>query len=159
MIRAFKKEFSNQLEKMPSRTWMYKVMDWVAKKDMVSLAGLDNTDVAGKKAMIETAVLAEKVMHALGDAMPPELRNKVVEMRKDMELCKSVLRQHLEDSMHANSHVSSHCLNHSLSSTEGFTCNHEHTECEMCVKPFAALALVDFLITKVPDNRRQKMFK
>ena len=42
---------------------MYKVMDWVAKKDMVSLAGLDNTDVAGKKAMIETAVLAEKVMH------------------------------------------------------------------------------------------------
>ena len=159
MIRAFKKEFSNQIEKMPSRTWMYKVMDWVAKKDMVSLAGLDNTDVAGKKAMIETAVLAEKVMHALGDAMPPELRNKVGEMRKDMELCKSVLRQHLEDSMHANSHVSSHCLNHSLSSTEGFTCNHEHTECEMCVKPFAALALVDFLITKVPDNRRQKMFK
>ena len=80
-------------------------------------------------------------------------------MRKDMELCKSVLRQHLEDSMHANSHVSSHCLNHSLSSTEGFTCNHEHTECEMCVKPFAALALVDFLITKVQDNCRQKMFK
>ena len=30
----------------------------LAKKDMVSLAGLDNTDVAGKKAMIETAVLA-----------------------------------------------------------------------------------------------------
>ena len=29
----------------------------------------------------------------------------------------------------------------------------------MCVKPFAAPALVDFLITKVPDNRRQKMFK
>ena len=48
---------------MPSRTWIYKVMDWVAKKDMVSLAGLDNTDVAGKKAMIKTAVLAEKVMH------------------------------------------------------------------------------------------------
>ena len=31
MIRAFKKEFSNQIEKMPSRTWMYKVM-WQARK-------------------------------------------------------------------------------------------------------------------------------
>ena len=66
MIRAFKQEFQNQIKKMPSKTWMYKVMDWVATKDIASLAGLDNTDVAGKKAMIETAVLAEKVMNALG---------------------------------------------------------------------------------------------
>jgi len=29
----------------------------------------------------------------------------------------------------------------------------------MCVKPFAALALVDLLITKVQDTRRQKIFK
>ena len=71
------------------------MMDWVASKDMVSLAGLDNTDVAGKNAMIETAVLAEKVMNALGDSMPQDLRGKVGELRKDMELCKSVLRQHL----------------------------------------------------------------
>ena len=159
MIRAFKQEFQKAIIKMPSKTWMYKVMDWVASKDMVSLAGLDNTDVAGKNAMIETAVLAEKVMIALGDSMPPDLRGKVGELRKDMELCKSVLRQHLEDSAHSNSHVSSHCLNHGLNSTEGFSCSHDHTECEMCVKPFAALALVDLLITKVQDTRRQKIFK
>ena len=91
--------------------------------------------------------------------MPPDLRVKVGEMRKDMELCMSVLRQHLEDSTHTNSHVSSQCLNHSLNSTEGFSCSHDHTECEMCVKTFAALALVDLLITKVQDNRRQKIFK
>ena len=91
MIRAFKQEFQKAIIKMPSKTWMYKVMDWVASKDMVSLAGLDNTDVAGKNAMIETAVLAEKVMIALGDSMPPDLRGKVGELRKDMELCKSVL--------------------------------------------------------------------
>ena len=46
---------------MPSRTWMYKVMDWVATKDMVTLAGLDNTDVAGKQAIVETVVLAATV--------------------------------------------------------------------------------------------------
>ena len=88
MICACKQEFQNQINKMPSKTWMYKVMDWVASKDMVSLAGLDNTDVAGKNAMIETAVLAEKVMNALGDSMPPDLQGKVGEMRKDMELCR-----------------------------------------------------------------------
>ena len=77
MIRAFKQEFQNQINKMPSRTWMYKFMDWVATKDMVCLAGLDNTDVAGKKAMIETAVLVEKVMNGLGDSMPAEYRGKV----------------------------------------------------------------------------------
>ena len=86
MIRAFKQEFSNQTEKMPSRTWMYKMIGWVAKKDMLSLVGLDNTDVAGKKAMTET-------------------EQKVGDMGQDMELCKSVLRQDLEDSMHTNSHV------------------------------------------------------
>ena len=46
-------------------------------KDMVTLAGLDNTDVAGKQAMVETAVLAATVMNALGDAMPAELRVQV----------------------------------------------------------------------------------
>ena len=46
MARAFKQEFSASVDKMPSRTRMYKVMDWVAT--MVTLAGLDNTDVAGK---------------------------------------------------------------------------------------------------------------
>ena len=73
MARAFKQEFSASVDKMPSRTWMYKVMDWVATKDMVSLAGLDKTDVAGKQAMVETAVLAVKVMNTLGDAMPAYL--------------------------------------------------------------------------------------
>ena len=38
MARAFKQEFSEKLEKIPSRTWMHKVMDWIDKKDMVSLA-------------------------------------------------------------------------------------------------------------------------
>ena len=86
--RAFKQEFSASVDKMPSQTWMYKVMDWVATKDMVSLAGLDNTDGAGKQAMVETAVLAEKVMYALGDA---NKRVEVVEMRAEMEVCKNVL--------------------------------------------------------------------
>jgi len=39
MARAFKQEFSASVDKMPSRTWMYKVMDWVATKDMVTLTG------------------------------------------------------------------------------------------------------------------------
>ena len=39
MIRAFKQEFQNQINKRPSKTWMYKVMDWVATKDMVSRFG------------------------------------------------------------------------------------------------------------------------
>ena len=96
---------------------------------------------------------------ALGDSMPPDLRVKVGEMRKDMELCKSVLRQHLEDSAHTNSQVSSYCLNHCLNSTKGFkSCSHDPAGCEMCVKLFPALALVDYLITKVQDNRRQKIF-
>ena len=78
---------------------MYKVMDWVATKDMVTLAGLDNTDVAGKQAMVETAVLATTVKNALGDAMPAELRVQVDEMQSEMEVCTKVLRQHMEDSM------------------------------------------------------------
>ena len=111
-------------------------MDWIGKKDMVSLAGLDNTDVAGKEAMIGTAELALTVMNNLGAEMPPELIQNIVEMRKEMEECKAVLRQHLEDSMEKESNVSSHCLQQCLNSTalhEGFTCTHEHTECKMCV--------------------------
>ena len=159
MARAFKQEFSEKVVKMPSRTWMYKVMDWIGKKDMVSLAGLDNTDVAGKEAMIGTAQLAVTVMNNLGADMPAELIQKVTDMRKEMEDCKAVLRQHLEDSMEKDSHVSSHCLNHCLNSSDGFTCTHAHTECEMCVKPFAALALVDLMITKVRNERQKKIFK
>ena len=49
MIWAFKLMFTGTVKKMPSKTWMCKVMDWVRKKDMASLAGLDNTDVAGQK--------------------------------------------------------------------------------------------------------------
>ena len=114
---------------------MYKVMDWVATKDMVSLAGSGNTVVAGKQAMVETAVLAATVMNALGDAMPADLRVQVVEMRSDLELCKKVLKQHMEGSMLTNDDVSSHCLNHCLNPTENYTCDHEHHECDMCVKP------------------------
>ena len=80
-------------------------------------------------------------------------------MRKEMEEYKAVLRQHLEDTKEKKSQVSSHCLNHCLNSTERFTCTHNHTECEMCVKPFAALALVDFIITKVCNERQKKIFK
>jgi len=50
-------------------------MDWVATKDMVSLAGLDKTE-----AMVETAVFTETVMNALGNAMPADLRLQVVEI-------------------------------------------------------------------------------
>jgi len=126
---------------------------------MVTLAGLDNTDVAGKQAMVETAVLATTVMNALGDAMPADLRVQVSEMPSEMEVCTKVLRQHMEDSMRPNSDVSSHCLNHCLNPTENYTCDHEHKECDMCVKPFRALALVDVLISKVGDERRKKMFQ
>ena len=115
---------------------------------MVSLAGVDNTDVAGKQAMIGMAELGVTVINNLGADIPAELIQKVVEMHKEMEECKAVLGKHLEDSMEKSSNVSSHCLNHCLNSTERFTCTHNHTECEMCVKPFAALALVDFMITK-----------
>ena len=66
---------------------------------MVSLAGLDNTAVVGKQAMIGTAELAVTVMNNLGADMPAELIQKVTDMRKEMEECKAVLRQHLEDSM------------------------------------------------------------
>ena len=59
-VRSGQNLNSDKVAKMPSRTWMYKVMDWIGKKDMVSLAGLDNTDVAGKEAMIGTAELADK---------------------------------------------------------------------------------------------------
>ena len=41
-------------------------MGWVPTKDMVSFAGLDNTYVAGKQAMLRTAQLAETVMTVLG---------------------------------------------------------------------------------------------
>ena len=75
---------------------------------MVTLAGLDNTDVAGKQAMVETAVLAATVMNTLGDAMPADLRVKVAEMQSEMEVCTKVLRQHMEDSMHTNSDVTPH---------------------------------------------------
>ena len=159
MICAFKSEFTGQVKKMPSRTWMYKVMDWITNKDMVSLEGLDNTDVVGKEAMVGTAQLAETVMSALGKGMPPEVRERVTEMRKEMEECKTVLRQHLENSMHPSSFLSSHCLNHSLNPTEGYSCTHNHTECETCVKPFRALALIYHLITKVKDDRQKKSWR
>ena len=64
---------------------MCKVMDGIGKKDMVSLAGLDNTDVAGKEAMIGTAQLAVTVINNLGADMPAEFIQKVTDMRKEME--------------------------------------------------------------------------
>ena len=86
MACAFKQEFSDKVQKC-LRTWMYKVMDWIGKKDLVSLAGLDNTDVAGKQAMISTAQLAKTVMDAFGDEMPAELCQKVLDMHNEMEVC------------------------------------------------------------------------
>ena len=74
--------------------------------------------VKGKQAMIEKAVLTEKVMTALGDSMPPNKRAKAGEIRIGMELCKSIPRQRVEGIMHRNSYVSSHCWNHSLNFTE-----------------------------------------
>ena len=53
---------------------------------MVTLAGLDNTDVAGKQAMVETTVLAATVMNALGDAVPADLQVQVAEMQSEMEV-------------------------------------------------------------------------
>ena len=91
--------------------------------------------------------------------MPADLQVQVVEMRSEMEVCKKVLKQHKEDSMRTNSDVSSHCLNHCLNPTENYTCDYEHQECEMCVKPFRALALVDLLISILADERRKKMFQ
>ena len=38
----------------------------MARKDKVRLAGLDNIDVAGKQAMVETVVLAATVITHLG---------------------------------------------------------------------------------------------
>ena len=61
--------------------------------------------------------------------------------------------------MRTNSDVSSHCLNHCLNPTENYTCKHEHQECEMCVNPFRALALVDLFISKLLDERRRKLFQ
>ena len=92
-------------------------------------------------------------MNTLGDAMPADLRVQVSEMQSEMEVCTKVLRQHMEDSMRPN------CLNRCLNPTENYTCNHEHKECDMCVKSFRALALVDLLISKVADERRKKMFQ
>ena len=128
MVRAFKQEFlqPRTVEDLPLRTWMYKVMDWVAKKDMKSMAGLDNTDVEGKQALVRIAGLATKVMNVLGDAMPGEVVGPVSTMSTEMEECKAVLRQHLEDNMKPNSNVGSHCLNHALNPTENFQCSHEH---------------------------------
>ena len=59
--------------------------------------------------MISPAELAKTVMNSLGDDMSADLRQKVLDMRKEMEECKAVLRQHVEDSMQTNSVVSSHC--------------------------------------------------
>ena len=61
--------------------------------------------------------------------------------------------------MCTNSDVSSQCLNHCLNPTENYSCEHKHQECEMCVKRFRALALVDLMISKMPDERRRKLFK
>ena len=42
-------EVQQKLVKPPGQRWMYKGMAWVSTKDMVSLPGLDNTDVSGKE--------------------------------------------------------------------------------------------------------------
>ena len=64
--------------------------------------------------MIGTAELAVTVMNNLGADMPAELIQKVVEMREEMEECKAVLRQHLEDSMEKNSYICLISLSKSL---------------------------------------------
>ena len=87
--------------------------------------------------MISIAELAKTVMDAIGDDMPAELCQKVLDMRKEMEECKAVLRQHLEDSFNL--------FSKSLSEF------HRGVH----LQP----VLVDSLISDVRDNRRQKMFK
>ena len=91
--------------------------------------------------------------------MSADKRVEVVEMRAEMEVCKNVLCQHMEDSMRTNSDVPSHYLNHCLDPTEDYTCEHKHQECDMCVKPFRALALVNLMISKLPDERRRKLLQ
>ena len=94
MIHAFKLEFSDKLEKMPLKMLDVQSHGLDNNKDMVSLAGLDNTDVAWKQAILGTAQLAKTVRSALMNDIPPELRERVTDMKKEMEDCKTVLRQH-----------------------------------------------------------------
>ena len=60
--------------------------------------------------------------------------------------------------MSTNSDVSSHCLNHCLNPTENYRCEHEHHECDICVKSFRAV-MCHYIFSKMTDERRWKLFK
>jgi hypothetical protein len=74
LMRMFVSEFKDILPKMPSRTWMYKTMDWVASRDMVTLAGLDNTDQNGKEAMEGLISLTRAIVGQFGTDIPEHIQ-------------------------------------------------------------------------------------
>ena len=114
-------------------------MDWVARKDMVSLAGLDNTDQNGKEAMCGVARLAKEIVEQLGKKLPKNLGAQLHELEEDMSDCSKCLRQHMEDELRTESPASSHCKYHGLHTYELPVCGHDHTDGSFCAQPFKAL--------------------
>ena len=63
-------------------------MDWVSQKDMVSLAGLDNTDVTGKEAFENLADLIKSLLEWPNIKVPESLCGVLPKVQQDLEDCK-----------------------------------------------------------------------
>ena len=75
--------------KPPGLTWMYKVMDWVSQKDMVSLAGLDNTDVTGKEVFENLADLIKSLLEWPNIKVPDSLCGGCQKYNKTLRIARN----------------------------------------------------------------------
>ena len=65
---------------------MYTVMDWVSKKDMVTLAGLDNIDVTGKQAFEGLGGLIKTLMERRDIQIPHHLQASLPKLEHSFAL-------------------------------------------------------------------------
>ena len=104
--------------KPPGFRWMYTVMDWVSKKDMVTLAGLDNIDVTGKQAFEGLGALIKTLMERQDIQIPHHLQASLPKLEQDLQDYKKCFRRHIVDSLKISKVTSSHCMTHALNPDE-----------------------------------------
>lgn len=133
--------------KKPSFRFVFTVLDKVSKKDLKSLAGLDEIAVKGKEA-IDTIGRISKEFRSF---CPDHLKPSVEMISSSAEFLKPTMKQHFQDSLQIESEIASHCVTFSLCGDEKpfkttcKTCSSHDRICSYCTKVENLFTLGQFL--------------
>jgi len=114
LARKFLQNLPAEVINKPSYRFVFNVLSQVCRKDMKSLAGLDEIAVSGKEAFADLQRIAKEYLTLGGPS-----HQKAVDFICDTaEVARITMKQHFVENLQANSLCSSHCVNYSLCSDD-----------------------------------------